>query len=306
MHGSTLTHTVPDGTVLHVHRWLPDGSPRALVQVVHGMVEHAARYAHLGERLADQGYAVYASDHRGHGRTAAGPDALGHLGDEHGFADVVDDQVALTDHLLTEHPGTPVVLLGHSMGSFVARAYAARHGDRLAGLILSGTAGAPGLLGLVGVRVAELEARLRGPRARSRLMEALVLGPYNRPFRPARTRFDWLSRDEEQVDSYAADELCGGLATAGFYRDLLTGLRWVSEPSTYARFPKDLPVHVVSGEVDPVGGAAAVREVADRLHEAGVRDVTTKVWPGARHEVLNETNRDEVEAELQAWLDERF
>ena len=137
-------------------------------------------------------------------------------------------------------------------------------------------------------------------------MEGLVLGPYNRPFRPNRTRFDWLSRDEAQVDSYAADELCGGLATAGFYRDLLTGLRWVSEPSTYAMIPADLLVHVVSGEEDPVGGAAAVDEVAGRLREAGVRDVTTKVWPGARHEVLNETNRDEVEAELQAWLDERF
>ena len=137
-------------------------------------------------------------------------------------------------------------------------------------------------------------------------MEALVLGPYNRPFRPTRTRFDWLSRDEAQVDSYAADELCGGLATAGFYRDLLTGTRWVSERSTYAMIPARLPVHVVSGELDPVGGAAAVEEVSERLRHAGVRDVTTKVWPGARHEVLNETNRDEVEDDLVAWLDARF
>ncbi|GGK70618.1 alpha/beta hydrolase [Ornithinimicrobium pekingense] len=306
MQGTTLSHTVPDGTVLHVHRWLPDGRPRAVVQVVHGMVEHAARYAHVGERLAARGYAVYASDHRGHGRTAPGAEHLGHLGDEHGFADVVDDLVALTDHLRGEHPGVPLVLLGHSMGSLLARAYAARHGERLAGLILSGTAGDPGLLGLVGLRLAELEARLRGPRARSRLMEALVLGPYNRPFRPNRTRFDWLSRDEAQVDSYAADELCGGTATAGFYRDLLTGTRWVSEESTYAMTPQDLPVHVVAGEVDPVGGAAAVAEVSQRLRRAGVRDVTTKVWPDARHEVLNEVNRDEVEDDLLAWLDARF
>lgn len=306
MQGSTLTHTVPDGTVLHVHRWLPEGPVRAVVQVAHGMVEHAARYAHLGERLADRGYAVYASDHRGHGRTAAGPDALGHLGDEHGFADAVDDLVALTDRLRADHPGVPVVLLGHSMGSFLARAYAARHGERLAGLVLSGTTGDPGLMGLLGVRLAGLEVRLRGPRARSRLMEALVLGPYNRPFRPSRTRFDWLTRDEAQVDSYLADELCGGLATAGFYRDLLTGLRWVSQPSTYATVPADLPVHVVSGEADPLGGAAAVEEVAGRLRAAGVRDVTTQVWPGARHETLNETNRDEVVDGLLAWLDARF
>jgi alpha-beta hydrolase superfamily lysophospholipase len=306
MQGSTLTHTVPDGTVLHIHRWLPEGAPRAVVQVVHGMVEHAGRYAHLGQRLSGRGYAVYASDHRGHGRTAAGPDALGHLGDEHGFADVVDDLVALTAHLRTEHPGVPVVLLGHSMGSLMARAYAARHGEGLAGLILSGTAGDPGLIGLFGARVAELEVRLRGPRARSRLMEALLVGPYNRPFRPNRTKFDWLSRDQAQVDSYAADELCGGLATAGFYRDLVTGARWVSEESTFAMIPAGLPVHVVSGEVDPVGGAAAVEEVAEKLRRAGVRDVTTKVWPGARHEILNETNRDEVEEDLLDWLDARF
>lgn len=303
---STFRHTVPDGTVLHVRSWLPEGPPRAVVQLAHGMVEHTARYAHLGERLAGQGYAVYAADHRGHGSTAASPDELGHLGDEHGFAAVVDDLVALTDHLAAEHPGVPVVLLGHSMGSFLARAYAARHGDRLAGLILSGTAGDPGLPGRLGLRLATLEARVRGPRARSRLMEALTLGPYNRPFRPHRTRFDWLSRDEAQVDSYAADELCGGTATAGFYRDLYTGVLWVSEPSTYARIPAELPVHVVVGEVDPVGGAAAAEEVGERLREAGVRDVTVRIWPGARHEVLNEVNRDEVEADLLTWLDARF
>ncbi|GAA1179056.1 alpha/beta hydrolase [Ornithinimicrobium humiphilum] len=306
MQGSTLTHTVPDGTVLHVHRWLPDGPPRAIVQIAHGMVEHAARYAHLGERLAGQGYAVYASDHRGHGRTAGGPDELGHLGDEHGFADAVDDLVALTDHLREEHPGVPVVLLGHSMGSFLARAYAARYGDRLAGLVLSGTAPDPGVLGAIGVRLAELEVRLRGPRARSPLLEALTLGPSNRPFRPNRTRYDWLSRDEAQVDSYAADELCGGVATTAFYRDLLTGLRWVSAGSTYAAFPSDLPVHLVSGGADPLGGAPAVEEVSERLRRAGVRDVTTTVWPGARHEVFNEINRDEVEDGVLAWLEERL
>lgn len=304
MDASTFTLTTPDATVLHVHRWLPPGRPRAVVQVAHGMVEHAGRYAHLGERLADEGYAVYAADHRGHGRTAAGPEDLGHLEPGHGFADVVDDLVALTAHVEREHPGVPVVLLGHSMGSFLARAYAARYGDRLAGLVLSGTAGDPGLLGAVGVRLAGLEARVRGPRTRSRLMEALTLGPNNRPFRPNRTDFDWLSRDEAQVDAYVADELSGGHATTGFYQELLTGLRWVSLPATAALVPPDLPLHVVSGEVDPVGGASAVAEVADLYRRAGVRDVTTRVWPGARHEILNETNRDEVEDDLVAWLDQ--
>lgn len=298
----TFTLPTPDGTVLHVHRWLPEGRPRAVVQLAHGMVEHAARYAHLGERLAREGYAVYAADHRGHGRTAAEGD-LGHLEPGHGFADVVDDLAHLTDHVGVEPPGIPVVLLGHSMGSFIARAYAARYGDRLAGLILSGTAGSPGLLGAVGVQIARLETRVRGARARSRVTEALTMGPHNRAFRPNRTDFDWLSRDEAQVDAFIADELSGSTATNGFYQELITGLRWVSEPSTAAMMPADLPVHLVSGEVDPVGGAAAVAEVAELFRRAGVREVTTTVWPGGRHEVLNETNRDEVEDDIVAWLD---
>ncbi|AXH95347.1 alpha/beta hydrolase [Ornithinimicrobium avium] len=299
----TFTHTVPDGTVLHVYRWLPEGTTRAVVQVAHGMVEHAGRYAHLGRRLAREGYAVYASDHRGHGRTAGSPDDLGHLGDEGGFAATVDDLVSLGDRLRAEHPGLPLVLLGHSMGSFLARAYAARYGERLDALVLSGTAGDPGATGRVGVRLAALESRVRGPRARSALMEALTLGPYNRRFSPNRTDFDWLSRDEAQVDAYVEDTLCGGRATAAFYRDLLTGLIWVNQLPTAAMMPADLPVHIVAGEVDPVGGADAAVEVAGLMLEAGVQDVTVRIWPGARHEVLNETNRDEVEDEIVGWLD---
>ncbi|MFX0537021.1 lysophospholipase [Ornithinimicrobium sp. Y1847] len=306
MDATTCTLTTPDGTVLHVHRWAPEGEPRAIIVLAHGMVEHAARYAHLGGRLAAEGYAVHAADHRGHGRTATGPEALGHLGDEHGFADVVDDLVFLTDRLRAEHPGAPVVLIGHSMGSFLARAFAARYGDRLDALVLSGTAGNPGLRGYVGWLVARAEARVRGPRAVSPLMEMLTLGPNNRPFRPNRTKFDWLTRDEEQVDAYVADELSGGHATAGFYRDLLTGLRWVSQPSTVAQMPKALPVLLVSGQRDPVGGAPAVAEVAELFRTAGLRDVTTQVWSDARHEVFNETNRDEVEGQLIGWLDGVF
>lgn len=307
---STTTLITSDDTVLHVHRWTPDSpqSTRAVVVLAHGMVEHAARYAHLAQRLTDAGYAVSAADHRGHGRTVVGgggPEGLAHLGDEQGFADVVDDLLVVVEQARGRHPGLPVVLIGHSMGSFVARAFAARHGDRLAALVLSGTAGDPGLQGFLGERLARLECRLRGPRARSRLMEALILGPYNRAFRPARTGFDWLSRDEAQVDVYVADELSGGHATAGFYRDLVTGTRWVSEPSTAARMPRDLPVLIVSGEVDPVGGAEAVEEVAALFRGVGLTRVDTQVWPGARHEVFNETNRDEVEDHLVGWLDEQ-
>lgn len=300
---ATFSLPAPDGTVLHGRSWLPAGPPRAVVQLAHGMVEHVGRYDHLGRRLAAEGYAVLGADHRGHGATGDGPGSLAHLADEGGFARAVDDLLVVTGHAQAEHPGVPVVLLGHSMGSFLARAYAARHGDRLAALVLSGTAGHPGAIGRVGLALAELEVRLRGPRVRSRMMEALVLGPNNRPFRPNRTDFDWLSRDTARVDAYVADPLCGGHGTAAFYRDLLTGLLWVGEPAVAARVPAHLPVLVVSGEVDPVGGASAVAEVAGLLRAGGVRDVTERVWPDARHEVFNETDRDEVLDDVVGWLD---
>lgn len=306
MSPSTFLLPTPDGTQVSVVRWLPERSPRAVVLVAHGMVEHAARYEHLAQRLVSHGYAVYAPDHRGHGHTVTGRGRLGHLADEGGFAAAVDDLVTLADRIEQEHPGTPLVLLGHSMGSFLARAFAARHGGRLAALVLSGTAGHPGAKGLLGKKVAEVEARLRGPRAVSHVMTALTLGPYNRAFAPNRTNSDWLSRDEAQVDAYEADTLSGATATAGFYRDLLTGLLWVNEESTAAGMPKDLPVYLVVGEVDPVGGAEAAEEVSALFRRVGMEDVTTQVWPGARHEVFNEINRDEVEEHLLGWLDPRF
>ena len=309
MPSSIFSLTAADGTLVSVRRWLPDGSPRAAVLIAHGMVEHGARYEHLAQRLVGDGYAVYAPDHRGHGQTVTGRGQhgkLGHLGDEAGFAAVVDDLLALSEEISRKHPERPMVLLGHSMGSFLARAYAARYGDRLAALVLSGTAGDPGLNGLLGLQVASLEARLRGPRATSHLMSALTLGSYHRAFGRPRTRSDWLSRDEAQVDAYEADPLSGATASAGFYRDLLTGLRWVSEETTAAGMPKDLPIYLVVGELDPVGGADAAREVGDLFARVGMKDVTTQVWPGARHEVFNETNRDEAEDHLLAWLDPRF
>ena len=299
-----FTHARLDGTALHVHRWLPptDVPVRAVVQIAHGMVEHGGRYAEFGGAAAKEGYAVYASDHRGHGWTAASQDELGHLGDEHGFADVVDDLVALTAYLRGVHPHLPVVLLGHSMGSMMARAYAVRHGEQIDGLIVMGTAGDPGVKGRVGLLLARAEAALRGPSTPSRLLQELTFGPYNTAFAPTRTDFDWLSRDPEEVDAYLADERCGVLASAGLYRDLLTGLRWVSHPATLRTMPRELPVLITSGEFDPVGGASAVTAVADLMRQAGMRQVDTRVWPGARHELLHETNRQDVIADLISWI----
>ena len=240
MHSTTTTVTASDGTALQTHRWLPEGPPKAVVQIAHGMAEHAARYARLAEALTASGYAVYASDHRGHGATASKEDH-GYFADHDGWATVVADLRAVTDLAREENPGLPVFLLGHSMGSFLSRAYVIDDSRELAGVVLSGTAGDPGLLGKVGALVAHTEARLRGRRHVSTLLDKLTFGQYNAAFKPNRTDFDWLSRDEAEVDLYVADDLCGNTFTSGFFADLLGGLSAINDRRQVARVRRDLP-----------------------------------------------------------------
>jgi alpha-beta hydrolase superfamily lysophospholipase len=304
MQASTFTLATSDGTRLHVHRWLPQGPAKAVVQIAHGMAEHSGRYERFAQRLTDTGYAVYAHDHRGHGDTARTPDEEGYFADDHGFDTVVDDLHLVSERAREEQPGVPFFLFGHSMGSFLSRSYIARFGSELDGVILSGTAGDPGLLGKVGRGIATVEARLRGRHHRSALLDKLSFGQYNAAFKPNRTRFDWLSRDEAEVDKYVADPRCGNVFTSGFFIDLLGGLADVNSEATVARVPVNLPIHLMSGSVDPVGAnGKGVQQVADQLVRRGVEDVTIRLWPDGRHEMLNETNRDEVMDELVAWLD---
>lgn len=304
---STLVVSAADGSDLFTNRWLPDGEPRAIVQIAHGMAEHSARYDRFARALTDAGYAVFAHDHRGHKGTAVSHDDEGYFADRDGWDIVVGDIASVTEAIQREYPGRPIFLLGHSMGSFLSRAYAAKQGAQLTGLILSGTAGDPGLLGVAGQTLASLQARLRGGRHRSGLMDTLSFGQYNAAFKPTRTKFDWLSRDTAEVDRYVADEWCGNLFTAGFWVDVLGGLRAVNSDAVVALVPKDLPILVVAGDADPVGdGGKGPTAVAEQYRRLGVEDVTLTLYPGARHEILNETNRDEVTADLIAWLDARL
>jgi alpha-beta hydrolase superfamily lysophospholipase len=304
MQASTFTLATGDGTQLHVNRWLPEGPAKAVVQIAHGMAEHSDRYARFAQRLTDAGYAVYAGDHRGHGSTAQQAGDAGYFADRDGFDTVVEDLHLLGQHARSEQPGLPFVLFGHSMGSFLSRAYAIRHGADLDGLVLSGTASDPGLLGKVGRALATAQARVRGRRHPSGLMNALTFGQYGAAFKPNRTQFDWLSRDEAEVDQYVADARCGNVFTAGFFADLLAGLIRVNRDAEVARIPKDLPVYLASGSLDPVGEKGrGPQRVADQLTRLGVRDVTVRLWPDARHEILNETNRDEVMDDFVEWLD---
>ena len=273
-------HDVP----VRAYRWDPAGAPRGVVQLTHGMGEHLLRYEALAGDLTGAGFVVVGQDHRGHGATA-GEGGWGALGPG-GWDELVRDIGRLSDEVRRGLPDLPLVLLGHSMGSFAAQQHVLDHGDELAALVLTGTAA----LDL-------LEPALD-------LDQPLDLSAFNAPFEPARTDYDWLSRDEAQVDAYVADPRCGFGLTTDDGRQMFVSARQLADPARVGRLRPDLPVYVAVGDQDPVNGQLAlVHGLVQRLRDAGLTDVTLRVYEGARHEVFNETNRDEVVADLLRWLD---
>jgi alpha-beta hydrolase superfamily lysophospholipase len=284
MPSSTFTYPAAGGTQITAYRWDPAGAPRAIVQITHGMGEHARRYEHVARALNEAGFVVYAQDHRGHG-ASAGPGALGDLGDG-SWPALVADIGGLSARARAEHEGLPLILLGHSMGSFAAQQYLLDHGTDVDGVVLTGTA----VIDL-------LEPALD-------LDQPLDLAMFNAPFQPARTDFDWLSRDESVVDAYIADPQCGFGIDPVAARKMFIAARRLADPDQLGAVRPDLPVYIAAGEADPVnGGLTLLTPLADRLTAAGLTDVTVRTYPQARHEILNETNSAEVIGELIRWLD---
>jgi alpha-beta hydrolase superfamily lysophospholipase len=300
MPGSEFELRTDDGPTLLARRWLPDGRPRAVVQIAHGLSEHSARYARLAAALNAAGYAVYANDHRGHGPKAA-PADLGHFADEGGWSKVVGDLWAMNGLIAREQPGVPIVFLGHSLGSFLGQEFVTEHSDALAGAVFSGSSGKPPAIATLGRVIARAERLRLGKRGKSQLIAQMWFGAYNKGFAPARTEFDWLTRDESEVDAYLADPLCGSPFTTQLAIDVLDALPGVLTPQRLARIRKDLPIYVFSGDRDPVG--TNIEGLIDALKSAGFTRLTTRIYPGARHETLNETNRDEVTRDLIGWLE---
>src|SRR5262245_51411482 len=301
MEATTFGFERPDGVVLFVYRWLPHESAKAVVQIAHGWGEHAGRYARVAEALCREGYAVYANDHRGHGRTARTPADLGFFAERDGWNICVRDLWQLHQHIARSHRGVPIVMFGHSMGSFMTQQFISEHGDALAGAVLSGSNGAPPASARAGVLLAHFERLRRGQRGKSPLMKRLIFGAFNKPFEPARTPFDWLSRDVGEVDRYIADPLCGGFeSTVQLYIDILSSLPDVGRPSRQARIPKTLPIYIFGGTRDPVG--SNIGQLLEAYRAAGLENVQHRFYPNGRHESLNEINRDEVTGDLVRWL----
>ncbi len=281
-------------------RWYLPENPRAVLQIAHGMAEHSGRYEPLALAFAGQGYAVCAGDHLGHGGSAS-PEDYGFMAEKRGYHLMARDMHSLTLSAKDRFPGLPVALLGHSMGSFLARYYAMLWSGDIDALMLLGTSG-PNPAAAAGELLAELTCLVKGGHYRSRLINSLAFGGYLRRIENPETPFDWLSARRENVEKYVADPACGFLFTAAGFRDLFHLLRAVSRRSAFRAVRKNLPVLLMSGEQDPVGDyGAGVEQVCRLYRRAGLRDLELRLCPGARHEIHNDYCKDEVTACLLRW-----
>ena len=291
-----------DGKLIPSYCWGAGPGARAVVQISHGMAEHAERYTRFAEWLNERGYTVYAEDCRGHGKTAGTPDEIGYIGDN-GFNKIVEDKYILTGLIKEKHPGLPVFMLGHSFGSFIMQDYMTKYGNEAAGVILSGSAMNDGLNVKAGLIVASI-MKFFGEKRRNGLLDGLMFGSFNHGIENPASKFDWLSRDSSEVARYDADPLCGGVFTTNFFYELLKSFTVQYGKGKTSSIPKKLPICIISGENDPVDGCGKLVSKLHKLYcDVGIEDLTLKLYKDGRHEMLNEINRDEVFEYIAAWLD---
>jgi alpha-beta hydrolase superfamily lysophospholipase len=303
MSAETFYLEMTDGARVAVHAWLPSASPTAVLQLCHGMAEYAMRYERFAERAVASGYAVLAADLRGHGLTAGSLDKLGYLADQDGFARVVEDQRELTCAIKDRFPGIAVILFGHSFGSFVAQGYIERYGADIVGSILSGTRGPDPVAVVSGRLLSRVVSLFVDRRKPSRFLTYVIFGGCNKRIPDATSPNAWLSRDPSEVDKYDASPWSGFPCSAGFYRDLMDGLSRIHRNREIAKIPRTLPVLLLFGEDDPIGSyGKTVRALEQRYRASGMERVTVKAYPKGRHELLNDTNRDEVTVDILGWV----
>lgn len=307
MRGSRYIFKSEDYRDISAVKWIPEDDTEIIgaVQILHGMAEHIERYEDFARFLNGKGFVVIGNDHRGHGKSLESEGDTGIFAETNGWELALNDARKVTKQLREQHRDLPIFIVSHSMGSFIARDFISRWGDEINGVILSGTGNQKMYMVRILKLLTQWEIYFRGLRHRSLFFDNLSFGSFNKPYEPrARTSFDWLSRDNEQVDKYVSDPLCGFICTSAHFRDLAQGLYRVCSPSIYRSIPKNLPIFLYSGEDDPVGGKKGelVREVYENYKKAGIEDITMEFNPGGRHESLNETNREEVYNLFFNWL----
>lgn len=292
---------------IHCSLWLPEGQPRGVVQIVHGIAEYVNRYDHMARFLTAHGFAVCGDDHLGHGRTAKQDSKFGFFAPHDGWTLVTADVRQLRKLMGEQFPGIPYFLLGHSMGSFLTRTYLCRYPGEVDGAILSGTGQEAPLLVGSGKLLSSLLTRIHGPEHFSPLVHELSLGAYNKQFAPNRTGADWITRDETVVDTYMTDPFCQITPTVSLYRDMLGGLQYIASHRALSQMDPNTPVYIYSGDKDPVGtNGAGVKKVHGFFQKYGTKDLSMKLYADGRHEMHNELNKEEVFTDVLAWLEKHI
>lgn len=295
-------------TTLYGRIWVPDhGAPKAVLQLVHGIAEHIGRYDRFARFMSDHGYLVCAEDHLGHGNTPENAEDLGYTADKDGWVKMTDNVRALHERITPQYPGIPYFILGHSMGSFLTRSYLIRYPGTVDACALLGTGQQPESVLKAGLAACRLEQIRLGRRGRSKLLQSLCFGAYNSQFKPNRTESDWVCSVDEVVDAYIADPFCQVMPTVTLMRDMLTGIRFNQQTENLAKMDKTTPVFFLSGDQDPVGSnGKGVRAAYQSFLDAGCSHVRLKLYPGGRHEMLNEHNWQDVYDELLSWFDQQI
>ena len=292
---------------IHARRCSPEGEVRGVIQIAHGIAEHIERYDDFAAFLAQNGFVVVGNDHLGHGQSVSNPDDLGFFADDKGWDYVVRDMDQLHDLMKAQYPDVPYIFFGHSMGSFLTRTYIIKHPEKPDLVILSGTGHQSKALVYSGYAMAEAIVKAKGPRADGRFLNDLAFGAYNSKVPFPMTDFDWLSQDYEMVRKYNNDPLCGFVAKASLYRDMMGGIKFVTDQKNIDTMNKDTPVYFMSGDKDPVGDyGKGVERAYKAFCKAGLKDVFMRLYPDGRHEMLNELNRQQVYRDVLDWINLRL
>ena len=295
-------------TEIHTIEWKPEGKVRAVLQICHGMVEYIKRYDEFAQFLCEKGFYVVGNDHLGHGKSVQSKSEYGFFEKKYGNACVLGDIHTLRQRTVKKYPEMPYFMLGHSMGSSLLRQYIQMYGNGLSGVVLMGVVTDHRRSSLLFVKqLCRLMAAVRGWHYRSRMVDELVTGSFNKKFKPSVTRADWITSDKEHLDAYVTDPLCSFMFTVNAYYSMMAGMLGMQKKENISMIPKSLPVLFVSGAEDPVGNfGKGVRKVCEIYKSAGLRDVSLKLYEGDRHEILNETNREQVYQELYEWFEEKL
>lgn len=287
---------------LNVIIWETEKEPIGVLQIVHGMAEYIDRYDNFAKYMTEHGFNVIGHDHLGHGHSVSDEHDYGFFAEENGDKIIIEDMHSVTQFAREKWEELPNFILGHSMGSFCLRQYLTKYSNDVFGAIIMGTGWIPSAAALLGKTIATNTCKSKGSHTVNPLLIKLTLEPYNKPFAPARTNCDWLSRDEKQVDLYVNDKLCGFDFTAGAYKDFFTILEKIAKNRQLIGMRKSLPILITSGSVDPVGGKKACEKLNAQYKRCGIDDVTLKLWENDRHEILNELDKSDVYDYIYNWL----